>query len=71
MGKQNDHFGFGWKRQRKIGLRRASAGWKTNKYYIATMQVYDAEGEKKLQDTGDFAREKDLLRLNSRGISGK
>lgn len=28
MGKQNDHFGFGWKRQRKIGLRRASAGWK-------------------------------------------
>lgn len=29
---------------------------KTNKYYIATMQVYDAEGEKKLQDTGDFAR---------------
>lgn len=27
--------------------------------------------EKKLQDTGDFAREKDLLRWNSRGISGK
>lgn len=44
---------------------------KTNKYYIATMQVYDAEGEKKLQDTGDFAREKDLLRWNSRGISGR
>lgn len=44
---------------------------KTNKYYIATMQVYDAEGEKKLQDTGDFAREKDLLRWNSRGDIGE
>lgn len=71
MGKQNDHFGFGRKRQRKSAYAEHLLDGKTNKYYIATMQVYDAEGGKKLQDTGDFAREKDLLRWNSRGISGK
>lgn len=44
---------------------------KTNKYYIATMQVYDAEGEKKVARHRRLRAEKDLLRLNSRGISGK
>ncbi len=34
------------------------------------MQVYDAEGEKKLQDTGDFAREKDCYDGTAAGYRG-
>ncbi len=38
------------------------------KYYIATMQVYDAEGRKKLRVIRDFGREKDFKRSNRQGI---